>query len=370
MPQSLRDVFTAEEVARAAGVPAAAVRALIADGQVHPIPGTTFLTADSAVKAGRALQAAVATTVDLSASQAPDPLFERVVRTSGFADRQQGVHTLGSSAIHVALVAALLWWTSGPTETAAVTQDRHEPARMVFLITPGPGGGGGGGGLKNPLPPRKVERKSPARAKTQVPNVTPERVLASRRVVEEPPRPVPPPAPTPKPVEQAPEPLPSRVLVAPVVATAGSDRDRDGVIERGRDTSESQGAGAGGGAGAGQGVGNGEGIGSGIGDGSGGGTGGGPFRPGSGIEPPRLLREVKADYTDEARRRGITGDVVLEIVVRRDGTVGDVTILQGRGAGLDQRAVAAVRQWRFSPARRRGEPVDVIVEVAVEFTLR
>jgi TonB family protein len=371
MPQSLQDVFTAEEVARAAGVPAATVRALIADGQVHPIPGTTFLTADNAVKAGRTLRAAGATsTVDLTASAAPDPLFARVVRKSGFADRQQGVHTLGSSAIHVALLAALLWWTSGPTETAAVTQDRHEPARMVFLITPGPGGGGGGGGLKNPLPPRKVERKSPARAKTQVPNVTPERALASRRVVEEPPRPVPPPAPTPKPVEQVPEPLPSRVLVAPVVATSGSDRDRDGVIERGRDTSESQGAGAGGGAGAGKGVGNGEGIGSGIGDGSGGGTGGGPFRPGSGIEPPRLLREVKADYTDEARRRGITGDVVLEIVVRRDGTVGDVTILQGRGAGLDQRAVAAVRQWRFSPARRRGEPVDVIVEVAVEFTLR
>jgi TonB family protein len=371
MAQSLQDVFTAEEVARAAGVPVGAVRALISEGAVHQIPGTTFLTADNAVKAGRTLRAGVATsTVDLTASTAPDPLFARVVRKSGFADRRHDVHTLGSSAIHVTLLAALLWWTSGPTETAAVTRDRPEPARMVFLITPGPGGGGGGGGLKNPLPPRKVERKSPARAKTQVPSVTPERVLASRRVVEEPPRPVPPPAPEPKPVEQAPEPLPSRVLIAPVVATAGSDRDRDGVIERGRDTGDSQGAGAGGGAGTGQGVGNGEGLGSGIGDGSGGGTGGGPFRPGSGIEPPRLLREVKADYTDEARRRGITGDVVLEIVVRRDGSVGNVTILQGRGAGLDQRAVAAVRQWRFSPARRRGEPVDVIVEVAVEFTLR
>jgi TonB family protein len=218
------------------------------------------------------------------------------------------------------------------------------------------------------LPARKVERKSPARTKTQVPKATPERVLASRRV-EEPPRPVPPPAPAPKPVEQTPEPLPSRVLVAPVVPTSGSDRDRDGVVERGRE-SESQGAGAGGGAGTGRGIGSGEGLGSGIGDGSGGGTGGGPFRPGSGIEPPRLLREVKAEYTDEARRRGITGDVVLEIVVKRDGSVGDVTILQGRGAGLDQRAVSAVRQWRFSPARRRGEPVDVVVEVAVEFTLR
>ena len=92
--------------------------------------------------------------------------------------------------------------------------------------------------------------------------------------------------------------------------------------------------------------------------------------PAAASKPPRLLREVKADYTDDGRRRGLQGDVVLEIVVRRDGSVGEVTVLQGLGAGLDQRAVAAVRQWRFDPARRRGTAVDVIVEVAVEFTLR
>jgi protein TonB len=45
-------------------------------------------------------------------------------------------------------------------------------------------------------------------------------------------------------------------------------------------------------------------------------------------------------------------------------------VLQGLGGGLDERAIAAVRQWRFAPARRQGQPVDVIVEVAVEFTLR
>jgi periplasmic protein TonB len=370
MSETLRDVYTAEEVARAAGVPIDAVNELIAAAEVRRIAGTLFFSAEEAVQAGRRLkERRTAAVLALAATAAPEPLFARVVQKSRFADRQRGVHAAASSAIHVALLAVLLWWTSGTTETATIAE-HHEPARMVFLISPGPGGGGGGGGLKNPLPARKVERKSPARAQTQVPRVTPERVLASRRVVEEPPRPVPPPAPQPKPIEKAPEPLPSRVLVAPVVATAGSDRDRDGVVERGKEAGESQGAGVGGGAGTGKGAGSGEGLGSGIGDGSGGGTGGGPFRPGSGIEPPRLLREVKAEYTDEARRRGITGDVVLEIVVKRDGSVGDVTILQGRGAGLDQRAVAAVRQWRFSPARRRSEAVDVIVEVAVEFTLR
>jgi TonB family protein len=102
----------------------------------------------------------------------------------------------------------------------------------------------------------------------------------------------------------------------------------------------------------------------------GGGAGGGPYRPGSGIEPPRLLREIKALYTDEARRQGVTGAVVLEIVIRRDGSVGDVQVLRGLGSGLDERAVTAVRNWRFAPARRLGEPVDVVVEVEVEFSLR
>ena len=76
---------------------------------------------------------------------------------------------------------------------------------------------------------------------------------------------------------------------------------------------------------------------------------------------------MKPDYTEEGRRRNLEGDVVLEIVVRATAASADVKLLQGLGAGLDQRAIDAVRQWRFSPARRYGTPVDVIVEVAVEF---
>ena len=88
------------------------------------------------------------------------------------------------------------------------------------------------------------------------------------------------------------------------------------------------------------------------------------------LEPPVLLREIRPLYTDEARRRSIEGDVVLEIVVRHDGSVGDVRVRRSLGAGLEQKAVDAVRQWRFGPARRRGTPVDVVVEVSVEFKLR
>jgi protein TonB len=82
------------------------------------------------------------------------------------------------------------------------------------------------------------------------------------------------------------------------------------------------------------------------------------------------VREVRPVYTDEGRRRAVEGDVVLEIVVRRDGTVGTVRVVRTLGAGLDQRAMEAVRQWKFGPATRDGAPVDVVVEVSVEFKLR
>jgi TonB family protein len=79
---------------------------------------------------------------------------------------------------------------------------------------------------------------------------------------------------------------------------------------------------------------------------------------------------VRPEYTEEARQRSLEGEVILEIVVRRDGSVGEVRVLQGLGAGLNERAVQAVRQWRFTPARRQNAPVDVVVEVAVDFRLR
>ena len=156
----------------------------------------------------------------------------------------------------------------------------------------------------------------------------------------------------------------------PVLMASTDTRDREGIVDDGRIAAASLGADVDGASGTGQGLGSGDGLGPGLDQGNGGDFGGGPYRPGSGVEPPRLLREVKAAYTEDARRRGLTGEVLLEIVVRRDGTVGQITLLQGIGGGLDHRAVDAVRQWRFDPARRRGVTVDVIVEVAVEFTVR
>ena len=155
-----------------------------------------------------------------------------------------------------------------------------------------------------------------------------------------------------------------------MAAVAGDRVDRLGLIEATQDSGTSQGPGTGGGVGSGEGTGLGEGEGPGLGPGTGGGTGGGPYGPGSGIDPPRLLREVKPQYTEAALRQRLEGEVVVEVVVLRDGRVGDVRLIQRLGAGLDERAVDAVKQWVFEPARRLGAPVDVLVEVAVDFSLR
>lgn len=356
----LSDVYSLDEVARAAHVARGRVDDLIAHSEHQPVNG--FLRPDQALALGRALRAEA-----IAQPAAEAPLFSDVPDTTDLARRQSRLPALLSSTVHGVVFGLLLWATAGAGASAG-TMQALEPARLVFLVTPGPGGGGGGGGNRGPTPAPRLERRGPPRPRIAVPKVTPDPVLTTARTVPEPPTPTP--AVTPAPVETAPEPAPSQTLVAPVAEAAADTRDQAGVIDKPEAAADSRGQGSGGGSGSGQGTGNGEGLGAGIGAGSGGGTGGGPFRPGSGIEPPRLLREVKAEYTEDARRRNIRGDVVLEIVVRSDGTVGDVRVLQGLGGGLESRAVSAVRQWKFAPAMRRGQPVDVLVEVAVEFTLR
>ncbi len=364
------EVFSREELARAAGVPVACVQTLIAQGRLRRVAGTDLIRWDDAVSAAHDLRAAAA------AAPAPKTEFLGPVNREP-APQLAGsrrIPALASSMAHAAVVGLLLLGTS--MDAGPVVADTHsQPARMVFIVSPGPGGGGGGGGERTPKPAATLERQGPARQRTSVPDVTPEPAVLTARNIEPPRRPTPAAVPLePRPAATEPEPLPASVLVAPVVKTAANERDRAGVVADAvadnPNTGDSRGPGQGSGAGAGRGSGSGNGDGSGLGEGLGGGTGGGPYRPGSGISPPRLFREVKAGYTDDARRRNLTGDVLLEIVVRRDGSVGEVRVIKGLGAGLEQRAVEAVRQWQFDPARRKGVPVDVLVEVAVEFSLR
>ncbi len=352
------DVFSPREIAEAAGVSIREVRALVASGGIQTLDGR-FVSEAEAVRAVRILQGTETTARER-------PLF----RPYGGTRRSPGGALAASGALHAAVLGCLVLLATMGVATAPEKRETT-PVRLVFLATPGPGGGGGGGGLRQPAPPPKAEMKGTSPLRSPVP---PPRPMTTKppepKPVRTPPvvvqpiaKPVEPPPPPPAPV-----PLPQ--VVAPVATAPAEPRDRAGVLNDPPLESDSHGPGSGSGAGSGQGTGIGEGTGSGIGPGSGGGTGGGPYRPGSGITPPAIVREVKPDYTEDARRRGIEGDVVLEIIVRADGGVGNVTLLHGLGSGLDQRAIEAVRQWRFSPARRFGTPVDVVVEVAVEFKLR
>ena len=368
-PTRAADVYSAREVARAAGVPLRLVRERIAAGAIPSLDGT-FIAEAHAVDAVRALGSAPAA-LATGALHAPPSLLSAPPESR----RRTGLPLAVSSALHVAAVLAFVVASSLGLlshETAIETKPA-EPARLVFLVQKGPGGGGGGGGMRQQAPPPRIQMKRPAPkpASRPIPIRRPPPVTTRAKVPPPPPqRPVRPvmrettPIVMPKPAPAAP------AVVAPVVSAPADADDKAGTLDSTSNGAASAGSGTGGGAGTGAGTGMGEGDGAGIGPGSGGGTGGGPYRPGSGIEPPRLLREVKPSFTDEGRRQGVEGDVVLEIVVRRDGSVGDVKVLRRLGAGLDQKAIDAVRQWRFAPARRMGAPVDVVVEVAVEFKLR
>jgi TonB family protein len=145
-----------------------------------------------------------------------------------------------------------------------------------------------------------------------------------------------------------------------------------GAIEGTAIPTDSLGSGVGGGAGTGVGTGIGSGRGSGLGEGTGGGTGGGAYRPGNGVDLPRVLREVRPNYTADAMRAKVQGTVLIEAVVLPDGTVGQVQIVRSLDTvfGLDQEAMKAARQWRFAPGTRFGQPVPVLVTIELTFTLR
>ncbi|HZB24929.1 MAG TPA: energy transducer TonB [Vicinamibacterales bacterium] len=352
------DVYTTREVARAGGVPRGDVEWLVESGAVPTVNG--FLAEDQALQALRILRGG-----------AVGPAADRpVLGPARRGGRVQLMPFAASTLFHGGVVALIALLTAVGVRGTAQESAPPDHTRLVFLAIPGPGGGGGGGGLRRPEPAARAELKGRSGLRSPVRT---ERRKADKPKVERTPRPQPPaPVPVEKPADTrttVPE-APVPPVVAPVAPAAQETKDQPGVVEAPPAAAPSQGPGNGGGSGTGQGTGMGEGRGTGVGAGEGGGTGGGPYRPGSGVTPPSLLREVKPQYTEEARRRGIEGDVVLEIVVRADGSVGDVNLLQRLGAGLDQRAVEAVRQWRFSPSRRFGKPVDVLVEVAVEFKLR
>ncbi|HEX8816713.1 MAG TPA: energy transducer TonB [Terriglobales bacterium] len=131
----------------------------------------------------------------------------------------------------------------------------------------------------------------------------------------------------------------------------------------------SNGTGYGGGIGSGNGGGVGSGSGPGVGPGSGGGIGGGVFRVGGGVSAPRIIYQPDPEYSEEARKAKYSGTCVLWLVVGPDGHPRDIQVRRTLGLGLDEKAIEAVKQWKFEPAMKDGRPVAVQITVEVTFHL-
>ncbi len=132
----------------------------------------------------------------------------------------------------------------------------------------------------------------------------------------------------------------------------------------------SQGQGSSGGMGTGSNDGLGSGNGNGYGPGSGGNAGGGVYRVGGGISAPVALNEVEAEFSDEARRAKYQGVCLIQMIVDAQGMPQNPRVIRPLGMGLDEKALEAVRKYRFKPAMKDGKtPVPVMITVEVNFRL-
>jgi len=210
-----------------------------------------------------------------------------------------------------------------------------------FLNRPGPAEGGGeSGGSASIAPPRKIE----------LAETSPRHIAATANPVD----------------------TVTPAITVPAV-TAEAVKTLPGALTDFDAPSPGRGTGPGGGNGDGPGVGRGRGPG--VGDGGPDGMGGGDaFQPGNGVTTPQLLVEVKPQYTVDAMRAKLQGVVELEVVVLPDGSVDPrrirITRSLDRALGLDEQAIAAVRQGRVRPGMLNGRSVPVRVAIELTFTLR
>ncbi|HTW59093.1 MAG TPA: energy transducer TonB [Terriglobales bacterium] len=259
----------------------------------------------------------------------------------------------GSAVIHAVLIGLIV---AGASFGHHVVQ-AAKPREVVTLIAPSPESytmtpakkevsGGGGGGDRDHL--QAPKGRLPKLAMQQI--TPPEIILRNEkaRLVVEPTVVVPPK------VRLAENRLPNLGLPASLPMPSAPP---------------SNGTGAGGGIGSGSGGGVGVGHGPGAGIGSGGGIGGGVYKVGGGISAPRPIETPDPEYTEQARQAKIEGTCILGLIVDADGHPRDLRVIRGLGYGLDEKALESVKQWRFEPARKDGQPVNVEVSVEVAFRL-
>jgi TonB family protein len=93
------------------------------------------------------------------------------------------------------------------------------------------------------------------------------------------------------------------------------------------------------------------------------------LRVANGVTPPTLAYKVEPEYAEEARLAKYQGTVVVSAVVAADGTAQDMKVVRGLGLGLDEQALKAIGEWRFTPGTKDGQPVPVVATIEVNFRL-
>jgi protein TonB len=165
---------------------------------------------------------------------------------------------------------------------------------------------------------------------------------------------------------KAPPTIPPKLAVEPTVVVQKDLKMADNTMPNiGMPNSPLRGVSMGNGNGTGIGSGNGNGIG----PGSGGNIGGGAYHIGGAVRPPTLIYQVDAEFSEEARKAKFSGDVLVDLIVDAQGNATHVRVARGVGMGLDEKAVEAVRQYKFKPAMMNGKPVPVIMTVDVNFQI-
>ena len=289
--------------------------------------------------------------VDADASPAGRSLLCLVLPAPRLPQRARSGSRAGMASVifHTAvisLVISVAAWSRSTARAPDTAAESMQLPRLVFLLRPEPGGGGGGGGNRQLQPPSRA--KAIGQDRLTVP-------VTKRVEVRSSP-------------QDNPSPPPQVLLEAKPLASGTAVMT--GLPEASPSLPLSSGPGSGGGVGGGTGSGIGPGSGPGMGEGSGGGFGGGAYRLGRGVTPPTLLKQVKPRYTAAAMRQQIQGNVALEVVVSREGIPVAIRVTRSLDPGLDEEAIAAAREWRFTPGRVGSTPVDVLVTIVLDFSVR
>jgi len=254
-----------------------------------------------------------------------------------------------SVVLHIIVIALLIYAGKKIVMTVAPTSKVAEifldsPYEKMIPADDKKAGGGGGGGLRDPLPA----------SKGRLPRLSTEQLVP----------------PTPKPPVDDPKlPAEPSVMVLAQLPKLNLPNYGDPLGQNGP---LSAGPGSGGGIGSGEGHGVGSGRGPGVGPGEGGNTGGGVFMPGrGGVSMPQCVENcsMKPPYSEEGYKLKIQGTVLVQFVVRSDGSTDSFKILRGLGYGLDEAAIDTVHKWRFRPGYKDGKAVDVYAQVEVNFRL-